>query len=369
MELLKNELKPLGDLLLRKAGQDDHWQALECFSCELQKISSSIRESWEAAVFADVDDGRLNRYFSYEMDSLRQMLLSEDPENVTLILPEVSRLMTHLYTHFGTYLSNDTLVNYNLLELAQLKEDVQKFISHLENPRLHQELARCLLSSVFWLSERPQADIISTGSLRYMQNLVYTLLPVVSSGKEHEINQNLAETLFMLNFNHHGFFKFLADGIRKDIKGFDTAGRLAYFQNEFGNFPVLPENTDCLHYNTNWPPLSNMLRNWLLEEIAVLRKLVIEEENTLPVVSRLPYLLSVAQHACLTRFFYDAGIYNTTVAEVIAFSASHSSSKRQMIISEGSYEKEYYSITQKTAAMVLDLLQKTAASLKKSFFP
>jgi hypothetical protein len=80
--------------------------------------------------------------------------------------------------------------------------------------------------------------------------------------------------------------------------------------------------------------------------------------------------LSVAQIACFIKLFYDEGIFiNASITDILKFVVVHYRSKRQQQISYGSLSKEYYSISQVTAAVLKDYLSRMIAKINKHYFP
>lgn len=371
MEPVKNELGALHLLLSAARSDSNKIEGQECFSCRFQEISSSIRTSWEAAAFSNTNEAVLRRYYSYQFKTLQQMIAANGVQfnNFGPGKAELANLTAYLFIYFKAYLSDDILVNYSYLRLPELHEGCRKLISYLENSVLNPEFPQSLIPVLTGFVRNDILIFISVGCVRYIEILVFDLLAVFATADDSDINKLLLDALIRLGFNHHGFFKCLVEGYRKPIINLPVPIQIEHFLEELAGLPVLPDGDDQLRFNPNWPTLSYMLRNWLQEMVIELEQ---RNEVTLAKESgifKLPFQLSVAQHACLTRLLYEVGIYDTTVANVIKFNSSNSSTKRQKSISEGSYEMQYYSITQKTAAIILDLLQKMTTSIKQDFFP
>ncbi|WP_184549771.1 hypothetical protein [Mucilaginibacter sp. FT3.2] len=369
MELLKNELGPLIILLRQEAIPEVDLPGQACFSCQFRELSGSIRLAWETAAFSGANKVALKRYFSYHMNVLRELVIAPSDCSYEFEFDKESiiGLMTHLYTFFRVFLSDETVLDYRLLVLPELDHSFKRLVSYLEDPRVNRGIADCLLPALYFLLKREDDTLITAGSLKYLENLALKLLPVLVD--DHDINEDLVDLLLSLNFNHHGFFKYLVKAIRVKVESKTCVEQRDYILMEYAGLPKLADDAMITSFNPVWPPLTKMLRNWLAEEAATLEKRIREEEAMRRPSFKLPFKLSVAQHACLSRLLYEVGIYDTTVANVIKFNADNSSTKRTLAVSEGSYEMQYYSITQKTAAVILDLLQKMTSNLKRSFFP
>jgi hypothetical protein len=116
-----------------------------------------------------------------------------------------------------------------------------------------------------------------------------------------------------------------------------------------------------------------MLKGWLTEEADRLEKQLSAEialNLSTGILDKIGLDLSVAQLACLIRALFDASITaSDSLTAVFKFCTLHFTTRRQLTISQGSLSKEYYSITQKTASGVLDLLQKMTERIKRDYFP
>lgn len=107
-----------------------------------------------------------------------------------------------------------------------------------------------------------------------------------------------------------------------------------------------------------------------LDEVNALEKTICKNDVSVNQVERLPLKLSVAELACLIKLFYEAGLFPaSTVIEVIRFFAKYFQTKRRSQISTGNLSKEYYSISQKTAASCRDILEKMIKKIDHQFFP
>lgn len=129
---------------------------------------------------------------------------------------------------------------------------------------------------------------------------------------------------------------------------------------------MIPQGfTPTMTFDLQWPAITTMFKTWLSEEAAYL-----SNRQTTPVTERVGLNISVAQLACLIRYFYEAGGYATTnLTHIFKSAVTHFSAKRQAVISPGSLGNRYYNIDQKTAAEVRGLLQEMLAGINRNFFP
>ena len=179
------------------------------------------------------------------------------------------------------------------------------------------------------------------------------------------------EQLIRCNFNHLGFLTFVQEKIRSDLAVLPLAGRREKLCSLILQYAGCGEPATALAYDSHWPGLRVMLGGWLREELAHLTAV---EQVPLPfgvkgAASRLFLDTSVAHLACFLRAFHDEGMVNIPLSELFKFVSAHFRTRRQPAISAGSLSKEFYSISQFTAARVRDRLAKMAARLGADYFP
>jgi hypothetical protein len=137
---------------------------------------------------------------------------------------------------------------------------------------------------------------------------------------------DITRSLIRLNFNHPGF--------QTDIP--------------LNDLPAI-QSEACY---PDWPSLSTLL---------------IQEQPEHP---KLAIDLSVAHLACWTRMAYETGLYpNQSVQEVMDHTCATYRTRRQDSISPGSFAKEYYGISQVTAAVVRDRLMRMVGLIDRNYFP
>jgi hypothetical protein len=111
-----------------------------------------------------------------------------------------------------------------------------------------------------------------------------------------------------------------------------------------------------------------MLKGWMNEEIGIAEAAM---AHTVTVGQEKLHLgMSVAHLGCLLRLFFEQKIFATTsLHDIFKFAAAHLQTVRQDSISPGSLSKEYYSVSQKTAAVVRDMLQQMLLRVNRKYFP
>jgi hypothetical protein len=171
--------------------------------------------------------------------------------------------------------------------------------------------------------------------------------------------------LTALNFNHLDFWCYKQDCLKFRADGLPVAEAIALLKGELRR--LAPDNvTGNPVYAAGWPSLSRMTGTWLQEELAAL-DLLAEKERAVGSPGKLPLDLSVAQLACIVKLFHGDAMLS--LKQVFDFIAAHFSTKKQAAISPGSLSKEYYSIDQKTAAVIRDKLSRMIARINRDYFP
>lgn len=206
----------------------------------------------------------------------------------------------------------------------------------------------------------------SYGTLFYIRRLIsglesLTADPAVLPG------QTAADILTELNFNHLYFFHWNQQYIRSMTGSLESSQKLVLYQQQRSKLMWQPDHP-VWTYDPAWPTLRHMLLTWLEEELAQIRALAVQpaEES----VFKLPVQLPVAYLACIIKLIYQgAWSREITLTEIFKFTAAHFQSKRMAEISSKSLSKEYYTVSQKTAAMVRELLQELIARINRQYFP
>ncbi|MCZ4224827.1 hypothetical protein [Pedobacter rhodius] len=370
--MLKNELQYIEEILFAPetfctdaiSEIDIGWQ------CKL------IRQAWEKAIFSDISEHSLVRYFHYHLDGLTKLLdglsLYDYGDNLKNIEEALLALIDRIKSFYSTYFNPDAYAPaaYHQRLIGQLTGSIGLIKENLQTAMLSSELKTCLFN---WLSEMTEVgdDIrYSFRSLGYLEELIRQIPSIdFCSGKAEEI---LVAILCRSNFNYLSFFVYRQNYIREVLVSFTSAQeRLDYLQEQRANVLSCPE-AKKLGYDTSWPSLKIMLGEWLQEEIclteqALRRENEIRAETNVP---KLPIEMSVAHMACLIRLLFEESVFATNNLKLIfKCFAGHYQTKRQSVISPGSLSKEFYSIDQHTAARVRDLLQKMVQRINRNFFP
>jgi hypothetical protein len=285
----------------------------------------AIKAAWQAAVFADVSDACLQRYFTFHLEGLTKL---------SGALPLVAgELAIHLIEHYATYLNENTI-------LARA----------LYPPILPPDPMRCE-------GLRDYISQMKTGAQFTLRSLNY----YARFCEQLQDAENMDEILLDLNFNHLAYFAWRQQQIRQAANSLDNPARLRYLQSLRSELLARPVPNGVI-YHPDWPPLATMLVNWLREEIGTIP---VEEPG-----QKLGLNLSVAQLACLLKLLYDQGVFTTeNFSDILRFFAAHFRSKRRENISYGGLSKESYSTGQVTAAVLRDKFAQMIKKIDRHFFP
>jgi hypothetical protein len=373
--MLTNELNHIAEMVaeipcLAHSGTGTANGEVSFDELHFKKLCSRARESWAFAAFNPSSDESLRRYFTYHMIVLTEMTDRDDPYWYdTGILAELTRLTDHLFTYHHRFLEQHTALPGPFLQtrIEALKQKItlikEKSRLNIANRDLNQVLAD-MLKEILGLSHGKTCTV---GSLIYAESLIGELNEVLQTASSANAALLVADKLISMNFNHIRFFLYLEDQLKNAVSNLPLAEQLDELRRQKRLFKQL---NPLEAYAANWHSIGEMMHCWITEQIdLVLERKRHETAHPEHIVKKLGFNLSVAQLACMTKAFFHADIYSENIGEIFTFSAGYFYSKRQGNISKGSLSKEYYSISQKTAAHVLGLLQKMTAAIRHDYFP
>jgi hypothetical protein len=336
----------------------------------LQTLCSKAREAWAFAAFERASDESLKRYFTYHMTVLRELTDgSGSPEYDQRIVAELTLLADHLFTYHQRFLESNAELPRALVRITVegLNDQITLIKENIECRVADASLRLVLSEALREILHLPDRSACSVGSLRYAGLFITEVRELLCKSPGDEATSLLTDKLISINFNHIRFFLYLEDELNKTISKLTIQDQLGELQHQRNLFRQLNPSAA---YAANWSPVGEMMCCWLTEKIGSLTARYQQTMLKHAAGEKLGFNLSVAQLACLTKAFFNAGIYlSERITDTLSFSARHFYSKKQRNISRGSFSKEYYSVSQKTAAQVLDLLQKMAANIRRDYFP
>jgi hypothetical protein len=234
-------------------------------------------------------------------------------------------------------------------------------------------LAACLLDYLAAFETACFPEGITFRDIRYLKLFLKEIAQSFQAANGDSPERRIADRLVYLNFNHLGFLSYWQELVRAELERAGSAlGHLSVLTQELSHLKSL-QSKPGIAYHPAWPGIKLMLETWLSDEISIFKlseKSRFDCSGERAPDDKLVMSLSVAHLACVTRLFYEENCYQSaTVTDVLKFTVRHYQSKRQDHISQGSLSKEYYGVTQVTAAVVRDLLHRMINRINKTYFP
>ena len=362
--MLKDELTGI-QLLFREVQSDAEDR---CFSSRLQKMVEKIAYAWTQAAFSASPDHSLKRYFQFHLDGIRQLsdtIFScriSACQNTRGQLDEIDAALISLIRlivdNFNSYFDrNATAPQSYHLDLFEAMQDGNLSLRRdLACSPIDASLKKCVLDYLVQMVGPAPATRYTFGSLFYYQNFVLKLSEMKSSVFIKGLNEKLAEKLISLNFNRLDFMLYQTNVLTQKSGNDLTVLKLTRRSYQWR----MVSQDAC---EPSWPSITEMLAGWLDEELNAVKLDVFPAE-------KLSLNLSVAHLACLTRLFFEENIYNSqALTAIFKFIAGHFETKRQSHISTGGFSKEYYSVSQVTAAVIRDKLLRMVSRINREYFP
>lgn len=328
-------------------------------ACSPEAIAT-VKARWDAAIFSEASDHALKRYLNYHLAGICARLAqgTEQPEGLL-------ELTDHLLEHHRTWIDPQMVVPaaYGALVSARIRAEVSALLATLTAHALPESLITLLRRILM-----PWEDAVETvrrtfGSLLYVQELLRRLHGLASGPAVPEAA--IHELLTDMSLNQLEYFFYRRAGLLSGGGTLPPTERRAYYTQELRTLRRRPA-PEGLRYHPDWPPLTAMLADMLLEELRELGADALPR----PLPDKVRLDLSVAQAGCLLHLLADEGIFGDQPLQQIfkAFTLGIST-KRQAEVSAHSLSKSYYSTDQVTAAVVRDLLVRMIGQIDRDFFP
>lgn len=195
---------------------------------------------------------------------------------------------------------------------------------------------------------------LNQNQLTYLERLVAELI----------VERGSPEVLLYLNFNSRKYFAHLTGSIKRQIDAQETrAEKLERLCHELKAVNQIPCEFD-IAYSVKYPPLQQMLADWIVEEIHFMERTVepttpfaLPEKTALKKDFKLEFDMSVSQFAFFIKSFIETGvIQNKNVSELIRFLAKFVKTKRSENISYESFRIKYYNVEDNTKDAVKNTL-------------
>jgi len=375
--MLQDELVPIASLvdefaLQCQSGIECNADILSNFQTRLEVNDQQIRAAWNAAAFSGIPDHSLRRYFHFHLEGIREILdtlhlCHETAGPDVAITNGLLDLIHYQRRYFGDYFNDNGIAPLAFCESVSkaTNETAHSLKDRITNANIDPELVACLMA-YFKKANFTILNVQFTyGALFYYEHFLKELHALFFGEAVPDLNAAVAAKLTELNFNALDFFCYKKQVIKKAAEHLSPEAQLKWLNNEIDLLGMQPETRFV--YDQRLPSLSVMLKGWLAEEIVMVRETIGQHAT---ISEKLSLNLSVAHLACITRLFFEENLYNAAaLTAIFKFIAGHYQTKRQTRISTGSLSKEYYSISQVTAAVVRDKLLKMVSRLNREYFP
>ena len=355
-----NELEELIKLV-GQTGKGPELVALEC-----KRISAA----WLRVAFSGADEKALDRYFTFHLKGIGQLLDTLYQSNNDHSCPAGSAEISYFVYLIHEILNHLQIQNlqveipayYKQVKLANLRDLYATLHFNLESSGISEGLKGCVLT---YIAEMTGQDVashrISFAALHYFEHFLNAFSGL--NWKSGKLDDEVKSLLLHLNFNHLHFLTYLHQHISKAEK--EVQFKLEWLYSQRCALAAVPDHLQLI-YQRQWPGIKVMFSELLNEEIAAVNNLVKHPVQTVKMSLNLP----VSQLAYLIRLFYDNAHFKTTNrTEIFKFFCDHYQTLRQKIISERSLSKEFYSVDQITAANVRGILQSMVLQINKDYFP
>lgn len=392
--LLEFELKKLEEMaeLLAPARQaDGAFEIPEGFEQAIEKETTKVCKTLTHALFSSARDNVLERFIQHHQtaaihlaDRLHRWLkqCADIPGNnkreqlIRRLISQLFRLLDYLECYFGKYFNLDSKIpeEYGMLAARELAGQLERLLAMLA--ALSDEILKsCLEDYLKPFAEGAVIPPLSYRQLIYLKTLIREISAVLEKAGDRPPEADIIAALYYLNFNHLAFFSYCQQRFRSEAAAArsakDYAGMAASALSALRSIQTKPGF--CLH--SDWPGIREMMETWLRDELeaAMISTKPVSPSAQLIASTdeeKMELQLSVSQIACLARLFYEEHVFpEASVIDLLKFISRHYRSKRQQQISPGSLSKEYYGISQVTAAVARDLLQRMVMRINKLYFP
>jgi hypothetical protein len=397
---LKYELKTLQEFVLALAPEqlaafDAGRRDLPLWKASVESESVRIKDSWTTAIFTAAKDNIIERYIQYHqtgiiefadlLQSYHDILKGDNEESIPFrdvtvelirwFISQLFELLNYIERFFSKYFNLESKIpeTYRAIsfqELSDIIKELQRQLSDMQVEILLQSSIHDFLNSIVL----PQT-MITFRKLIYLKEFLKELSSVFIQTERGDWDNQISMALLYLNYNHLGFFSYYQDLVNLELADADNNEQHIEILMRYLSIIKAAQLKPAFSYNPEWPTIKLMLETWLNDEIATRMLAGKKDFNGAGAKhsykpEKLPLNISVAQLALIVRLFYESGHFAiANIKEILRFIALHYESKKQQHISTGSIHKEFYSVTQVTAAVVRDMLLKMVDIINKRYFP
>ena len=339
-----------------------------------------ITDAWKCAVFSDAHDQSLQRYFNIHLEDIRDLsdtllMTSAESRNDQQSLLQVNVLLLSLIEQIQSahHQYFDAHANTPLLWRRKISEKHMqcklRLIKKLKSGSFNLALQKCVLNYLAEIDDLMAQDFCDFHALNYYVLLITNLDDKLTKAS---VDRDLEILLTNLNFNRMEYVIYHQSSIRNTLGSLITyeekIQELQQQQISLFSYSVNRKNR-CQH---DYRSIDDMLDGWLSEQISFTERELARAASSPPSPGklRMPLRLSVAQIAYVIRLLVDVELLNDIpLIDVFRFVCENFSSKKREAITLPNLSKEYYGITQFTAARVLAWFERITGRINRDFFP
>lgn len=339
-----------------------------------EALASGLPQRWEEMYFSNAAEDFLQRYYSQQFYWLTQAINllnneSSAPCTASSMMGTLLKLARLLLTGYPQLL--DPKLNFPALLLTDWQPpwaaDTAVITGALQHQGTDHPLNRLLREYFEAMKGRHSSHQFSVREFRYADQLISALADTVTSATPLEaVEQRITSVLMRFNFNHLGFLSYLRQQHQEKLNALTPKLQQDYLgraEESLLEYPLRAMEA----YDDRWPSVREHLQGWMQQMASRLRH---REQTAVSARPKLQLNLSVAHLSCLLRAFYEAGLLKGgSLAGIFRLLSASVSAKKQADISSTSLKKEYYSVSQFTAARVMELLEQMIAQLNRHYFP
>jgi hypothetical protein len=392
--LLAFELKKLeemADLLAPVRQTGGGFQIPDHFEQAVEKEVTRICDALTSALFSSARDDVLERLVQHHQtvaihlaDKLYQWLQrsTAGPHSnireqlIRHLISQLFRLLDYFERYFSKYFNLDSKIpeQYGMLSARELAGQLAHLLGLL-GAISDEILKNCLAGYLGPFAQGATVSPMSYRELIYLKTYIGEISGVLEKARDPEPEADLIVALYYLNFNHLAFFTYCQQRFRGEAAAARSAKEYAAMISTALAALRSTRTKPGFYFHQDWPGIKEMMETWLRDELEIAmasQKTINPSSQVIAIADeeKIELQLSVSQIACLTRLFYEEHIFpEASVIDLLKFVSRHYRSKRQQQISHGSLSKEYYGISQVTAAVVRDLLQRMVSRINKLYFP
>jgi hypothetical protein len=314
---------------------------------EVEELCAQVTTAWQGAMLSDICGDSFRRYLNFHLSRIAELSKRITVAGCDITCPAqqgLIKLTEYLVTNYGQYLELETSAPpaYALKVAGAIANRTKDILD--KNPGPYG----------MWVCEyllQAGNEAHSFRRLAYLHELVDNIPGFLS------VENDMLEYLISVNFNHLGFYHFFT-GTLTNL----PTDSIQKINHKLQAIPVKSTHA----FDNSWISLKEMSCGWLIEEIAVRN-----DSGAKAVTTEKIYLdVSVAQLACFIRLLYDEGLLGkAALTDIFRMICNNFRTKRQLTISEGSFSKEYYGISQQTASRLDGFFQRLRERIRRRYFP